>query len=132
MRGGYPVLPGWMSISRRWFQDVLDIEKLWSYWPHGGYLLPAGGWQYCPTPHHYIHFITPFAALKTDVKANVQLLKTLSRFWRTDTHKTWDLKVRWFGHERITNRHLKLFLTLKELDTNYFPDCTEGSSDQYW
>ena len=27
-----------LFIRKRGFQDVLDIEKLWSYWPRGGYL----------------------------------------------------------------------------------------------
>ena len=33
--------PNWVGFSRRWFWDELEFEKLWSYWPHGGYLLSA-------------------------------------------------------------------------------------------
>ena len=71
---GYLARPSWVSFSQQWFWDVLDIEKLWSYWPHGGYLLPASRWQHCLTPVCNIHFIAAFVGF------NVWHLKTLSIF----------------------------------------------------
>jgi len=58
---------------------VLDIEKLWSYLPHGGYLLVVGWWWNCLTPHPNIHFKAAFGGLKTDGKANVWELEALPR-----------------------------------------------------
>ena len=70
---GYATLPGGLfessgdaglgELFRRWFQDVLDIENVWSYWSQGGYLLPADWWQHCPTPHPNMHFIAAFGGL---------------------------------------------------------------------
>ena len=68
-----------VSCSRRWFRDMLDIEKHWSYWPHGGYLLLAGRQSHCLSPCSNIHFIAAFGGLKTAFEGNVRDLKTLLR-----------------------------------------------------
>ena len=65
-RGGYPVLPDWVSFSLQWFWDMVDIEKLWSYWHYGCYLLPVGRQQLCLNPHSNIHFIAAIGGLKMD------------------------------------------------------------------
>jgi len=54
----HPALPSWVSFSWRWFRNLLYNEKRWSYWPLGGYLLPAGRWQHCladPTSQYTLY-----------------------------------------------------------------------------
>ena len=51
------------ELSRWWFQDVLNIEKLWSYWPR----LPFACWLAAALPEptsQYTPFLWPQNGLK--------------------------------------------------------------------
>ena len=96
---GFPGLPGWVRSIWRWFQDVFDIEKLWSYWPHGGYLLPVGQPQHCLTAHLNIQLIAALSGLKTDSRPTCGSLQPFPDS-EIPTPKIWGLLVLRFGGEK--------------------------------